>query len=183
MTTQGGTDWELREAENAIIAAGDDPVARAVAFRRHAEAIRNMMQSALVPSFVQATSTLMESHTVRILTEVALRLDQQQALVMQLLAMQKASDAHAKRALAVAEETTRGLKKLNTRVQRMESTDDDRSERLKRIEQAVVRIGHEALINELSRTTRLRNVVFLNLLMTQFPDLAAEADRQVRDDE
>ncbi len=49
---QGGIEWELGEAESAIVAAGDDPVARAVAFRRHAEAIRNMMQGALVPSFV-----------------------------------------------------------------------------------------------------------------------------------
>jgi hypothetical protein len=51
--TQGGIEWELGEAEHAIVAAGDDPAARAVAFRRHAEAIRNMMQGTLVPSFVK----------------------------------------------------------------------------------------------------------------------------------
>lgn len=50
---QGGTEWELREAENAIVAAGSDPVALATAQRRHAEAIRNMMQGAIVPMFVQ----------------------------------------------------------------------------------------------------------------------------------
>lgn len=49
---EGGVEWELAQAEHAIIAAGTDPVALAVAFRRHAEAIRNMMQSAIVPAFV-----------------------------------------------------------------------------------------------------------------------------------
>ena len=56
---QGGIEWELGEAESAIVAAGDDPVARAVAFRRHAEAIRNMMQGALVPSFVGIVERVM----------------------------------------------------------------------------------------------------------------------------
>jgi hypothetical protein len=50
--TEGGVEWELAQAEHAIIAAGSDQAALAVAFRRHAEAIRNMMQSAIVPAFV-----------------------------------------------------------------------------------------------------------------------------------
>lgn len=52
-TTEGGVEWELTQAENAIIAAGADPVALAQAQRRHADAVRNMMQGVLVPSFVQ----------------------------------------------------------------------------------------------------------------------------------
>lgn len=51
-TQDGGTDWELLQAENAIAASGTDTVALAKAQRRHADAIRNMMQGALVPSFV-----------------------------------------------------------------------------------------------------------------------------------
>lgn len=51
--TQGGYENDLRSAENAIEAAGEDPVARATAFRRHSEAQRNMMQAVIVPMFVQ----------------------------------------------------------------------------------------------------------------------------------
>jgi hypothetical protein len=52
IVTEGGTEWELTQAENAIVAAGNDPTALALAQRRHADAIRNMMQGAIVPSFV-----------------------------------------------------------------------------------------------------------------------------------
>lgn len=66
----GGTEWELREAENALIAAGDDPTARAIAARRHAEAIRNMMQSALVPSFERAVGALFDTKIGVVVSEM-----------------------------------------------------------------------------------------------------------------
>ncbi|MEI6505821.1 MAG: hypothetical protein WCO90_08095, partial [Planctomycetota bacterium] len=48
----GGTEWELVQAEAGIVAAGTDMHALAEAQHRHAEAIRNMMQGVLVPSFL-----------------------------------------------------------------------------------------------------------------------------------
>ena len=53
--TRGGYEHDLREAENAIVAAGPDLTALALAQRRHAEAIRNYMQGAIVPMFVEMT--------------------------------------------------------------------------------------------------------------------------------
>lgn len=52
-THEGGTEWELEQAERAIAAAGTDMVALAQAQRRHADAIRNMMQGVIVPMFVE----------------------------------------------------------------------------------------------------------------------------------
>ena len=52
---KGGYEHDLREAENAIVAAGPDMAALALAQRRHAEAIRNYMQGAIVPMFVEMT--------------------------------------------------------------------------------------------------------------------------------
>ena len=43
----GGTEQDLKDAENAMVAAGDP--ALALAMRRHTEAIRNYMQTTLVP--------------------------------------------------------------------------------------------------------------------------------------
>lgn len=50
--TQGGVDWELRTSEEMMVAAGASP-ALALAFRRHADGVRNMMQGAMVPMFVE----------------------------------------------------------------------------------------------------------------------------------
>jgi len=49
---QGGYEADLRQSEGQIEALADSP-ALATAFRRHAEAQRNMMQGALVPMFVE----------------------------------------------------------------------------------------------------------------------------------
>ncbi len=96
-TTQGGTDWELKEAENALIAAGDDPQARALAQRRHAEAIRNMMQSALVPSFEKAVSTLIDKSAAAVIAEVHVSIEHMTSIVQQIL--------------TATQENARGLKK------------------------------------------------------------------------
>jgi methyl-accepting chemotaxis protein len=70
VTDQGGTEWELREAENAIVAAGNDPVALAQAQRRHAEAIRNMMQGAIVPMFVTMVERSLDARLLPIARNV-----------------------------------------------------------------------------------------------------------------
>ena len=49
--TKGGYEQDLRDAENAMIAAGHPDVA--LQMRRHSEAIRNYMQGAIVPMFVE----------------------------------------------------------------------------------------------------------------------------------
>lgn len=46
-----GYERDLRDAENAVIAAGHPDVA--LQMRRHSEAIRNYMQGAIVPMFVE----------------------------------------------------------------------------------------------------------------------------------
>lgn len=48
---QGGYENDLRDAENAMAAAGHPDIA--LGMRRHSEAQRNMMQGVLVPMFVQ----------------------------------------------------------------------------------------------------------------------------------
>lgn len=50
-TPQSGYERDLRDAENAMIAAGHPAVA--LEMRRHSEAIRNYMQGAIVPMFVE----------------------------------------------------------------------------------------------------------------------------------
>ena len=47
----GGYENDLRDAENAMAAAGHPDIA--LGMRRHSEAQRNMMQGVLVPMFVQ----------------------------------------------------------------------------------------------------------------------------------
>jgi len=47
----GGYENDLREAENAMVAAGHPDIA--LGMRRHSEAQRNMMQGVLVPMFVE----------------------------------------------------------------------------------------------------------------------------------
>lgn len=115
-TTQGGTDWELKEAENALIAAGDDVQARALAQRRHAEAIRNMMQSALVPSFEKAVSTLIDRSAASVIAEVHISIDSMTGMVQQILAATK--------------EHGRGLKKHEKEIKDIQVVQVKHAERL-----------------------------------------------------
>lgn len=57
MSDKGGYINDLKDAEDAMVAAGHPAVA--VAQRRHAEAIRNMMQGAMVPMFVEMVERTM----------------------------------------------------------------------------------------------------------------------------
>lgn len=123
----GGTEWELREAENAIIAAGDDPRARALAQRRHAEAIRNMMQTALVPSFERAVGTLLDKSAASVIAEVHISIEQMTELVQQVLST-------AREALSVSKENGRGLKKANARITKMEKRIGALEQRLEALE-------------------------------------------------
>jgi hypothetical protein len=50
--TKGGYEADLRQAESEIEALAESSALK-TAFRRHAEAQRNMMQGALVPMFVE----------------------------------------------------------------------------------------------------------------------------------
>lgn len=50
-TEETGYQRDLRDAENMIVAAGTNLVALATAFRRHAEAQRNMMIAEFIPAF------------------------------------------------------------------------------------------------------------------------------------
>lgn len=56
----GGTDWELAEAERLMLNA-QTAEERALAMRRHTEAIRNMMQNTLVPSFQKALGSILDT--------------------------------------------------------------------------------------------------------------------------
>ncbi len=110
-TMQGGVDWELRTAEEAMVAAPGGSKELAQAMRRHADGVRNMMQSELVPSFQNAIDAITEKHTVRILSEVAISLDRITALVQQSvtlaregIAIGKAAQVTGLEALAVGRE-------------------------------------------------------------------------------
>ena len=54
----GGYERDLRDAENAMIAAGHPDVA--LQMRRHSEAIRNYMQGAIVPMFVEMVERVLD---------------------------------------------------------------------------------------------------------------------------
>ncbi len=55
--TEGGYESDLREAENAMIAAGHPDIA--LGMRRHSEAQRNMMQGVLVPMFANLVERIL----------------------------------------------------------------------------------------------------------------------------
>jgi hypothetical protein len=110
---EGGVEWELGRAEDAMIAAGDDPAALAKAMRRHTEGIRNMMQGAVVPSFVQLVERVLGEKIDLVAGKIdGLRMDVQH----------------------LASESATRLGKLE---QRMDASEDDRADlrqRLERIE-------------------------------------------------
>jgi hypothetical protein len=114
--TQGGTEWELQQAENAMIAAGDDPAALAKAQRRHADAIRNMMQGAIVPSFVQLVERVLTEKIDPVSAGISgLRTDVQQ----------------------LAAETATRLGKLSTDVTALEQRLDNKRVRIEQLEAEV----------------------------------------------
>ena len=67
MSDTGGTEWDLAQAEAGIVAAGMDMHALAEAQHRHAEAIRNMMQGVLVPSFLSLVDRVLDQR-IQVLT-------------------------------------------------------------------------------------------------------------------
>ncbi len=67
--SEGSTERDLKDAENAMVAAGDP--ALALAMHRHTEAIRNYMMITLVPSFEKAIGSLLDKK----LGEVTRRID------------------------------------------------------------------------------------------------------------
>jgi hypothetical protein len=75
--TTGGYENDLRDAENAMIAAGHPEIAQEM--RRHSEAIRNYMQGAIVPMFVQMVERVLGQKIDPVAIGVAgLRTDVQQ---------------------------------------------------------------------------------------------------------
>lgn len=156
------TNMDLDTADELLVNAGHPAIAKALRFQTQGN--RNLIQGEWGSRVVGAFEHILNTRVVDVLASVQSTLDHQHDLVQQILAMQKASDANAKRALAVAKETGRGLKKLNDRVERIEAS--------------IATLGHDVLIKELNRSTRLRNVAFIELLMAQHPELAAEAERR-----
>lgn len=69
-TTQGGVDWELRTAEAALVVAPGGGTELALAMQRHADGVRNMMQSELVPSFEKAIDRIMAHYTGNVLEQI-----------------------------------------------------------------------------------------------------------------
>ena len=67
----GESGWDLDAAEQQMIDAGDDPEARALAMRRHQEAIRNMIIRELAPGFVH----MFESVVTKKIDEIAAKMD------------------------------------------------------------------------------------------------------------
>lgn len=119
--TEGGTEWELKEAENAIVAANGDPRALAMAMRRHTEAQRNMMQSVLVPSFQHAVEVLVDKSAVKVIAEVHISIEQMMTAVQQVLT------AH--------QEDAARLKKHSDEIVALQSVAADHAARLDQIDQ------------------------------------------------
>ena len=76
MSDAGGTDWELAQAEAGIVAAGMDMHALAEAQHRHTEAIRNMMQGVLVPSFLVLVDRVLSERLAPIIARIDVALGQ-----------------------------------------------------------------------------------------------------------
>jgi hypothetical protein len=104
------TNLDLETADAILIAAGHGEIARALKHQTHGN--RNLIQGEWGMKVVKAFENILQVQVVNALADVQKSLDQQYDLVQQILAMQKVSDQNAKRALAVAKETARGLKKL-----------------------------------------------------------------------
>jgi septal ring factor EnvC (AmiA/AmiB activator) len=64
--SDGGYEHDLREAENAMAAAGHPDIA--LGMRRHSEAQRNMMQGVLVPMFVQMVERALDTKLAPLVT-------------------------------------------------------------------------------------------------------------------
>ena len=134
--TRSGTEQDLKDAENAMVAAVDDPAARALAMRRHVEATRNLMQTAIVPSFERAVGALLDKSAASVIAEVHISIEQMTALVQEVLVT-------AREALSVSKENGRGLKKATARIARVEKRVgilEANNHRLETLEAAVRRL-------------------------------------------
>lgn len=101
----------------------------ALAMRRHADGVRNMMQSELVPSFQNAIDRIMEQRVVDVLASVQRSLDTQMDMVQQVLnahredaarlgKLERGHRRHAKRIGALEANNTR-LDALEAEVRRL----------------------------------------------------------------
>lgn len=119
----GGTEWDLREAENGIVAA-ESRRALQLAMRRHTEAQRNMMQSIIVPSFVDAVGPVMDTKLAPVLAgqrSLEASLDEARA---QLAALQRKLAGSTRK----IGHLTKRLDHLERRVARLEERDRASSE-------------------------------------------------------
>ncbi len=134
-TTQGGVDWELRVAEDAMIAAPDGSPELARAMRRHADGVRNMMQSELVPSFMHAIDTIMAKHIGALNTE-----------------MQKSARAVAARLGKIDKRVDAVVARLDTKREILAEHDrrikalEENSERLEALEDAIAALRAASVV-------------------------------------
>lgn len=115
-TTQGGVDWELRTAEDAMVAAPGGSRELALAMRRHADGVRNMMVSELVPSFENAIDRIMEQRVVDVLASVQQSLDRQMDLVQQVLTAHKGAVRSLKKLQGQMKESQEDRKQIRQEV-------------------------------------------------------------------
>lgn len=145
---ESGYHKDLRDAEQMIIGAGDDPVKLAMAFQRHAEAQRNMLMGILIPSFQTALKPLLDEAMMPVINglgglqqSVTLLNNQFQGVNDKVDALRLVADDHTQR-LDVLEqigrdETTAAILKLE---QRMRSYEEEHAALVLRLEQ---RNSHE----------------------------------------
>lgn len=169
--------WDLREAENDITAAVGGNPALAMGLRRYSEAGRNMLQTLLVPSFERAVDAISEKHTVRILGEVALRLDE-------ILASAQLGVSIGREALAVGREAKAiGLEALAVGREAL-TVSKSNSTRLAHVEKAVIALkkGQTASNEQLKKfaadIAELRSqIATLGLVAEKANALTAETNR------
>lgn len=79
ISNESGYRKDLRDAEQLIIVAGNDPTKLAMAFQRHAEAVRNMMIAEMLPSFSKALKPLLDDSLTPVIAGIGgLQLGQNQ---------------------------------------------------------------------------------------------------------
>lgn len=126
------TNLDLDTADEILVAAGQPAIAKALRYQTQGN--RNLIQGEWGMQVVSSFEKILNVQVVTALANVQQTLDQQHALVQQILASQKNSEKVARQALTVAKAGAARLGKLESR---MDASEDDRADlraRLNRIE-------------------------------------------------
>ncbi len=104
------TNLDLDTADELLVAAGRPELAKAL--RHQTQGVRNLVQGVWGQSFVATLDNIMDTRVVSVLASVQARLDEQIALVQQMIIMTREANATAHEALTVAKVGAAHIKKV-----------------------------------------------------------------------